>query len=141
MEEDSIEKLYRKISKIEELLNKEYFEELKRIASAYYRLINIYLEHGRISPSVVIPELEDSLERDIVDVLFEMGEGNISEITEKLRAYRGKGSRNTVREKLKKLEEKGIVVVNESGGERKYRISSEYVIKWLRILGGFGERR
>ena len=137
MEEDPIEKLYRKISKIEELLSSEYFEELKRIAAAYYRLINIYLEHGRIAPSVIIPELEDSLERDLVDVLFEIGEGNISEITEKLRQYRGKASRNTVREKIKKLEEKGIVISEDKKGERKYRISEEYVIKWLRILGGF----
>lgn len=133
---DNIE---RRIERIEELISRylenEYLEYLRHILASYLRLINIYLEYGRISPTVIFPEIKDPISRDIVEILFSSGPLNISQITEEMKKLRGKASRRIVRERLAELVESGIVEFEERKNEKVYFISEYAVKKWLKVLG------
>lgn len=129
----------RRIERIEELISRylenEYLEYLRHILASYLRLINIYLEYGRISPTVIFPEIKDPISRDIVEILFSSGPLNISQITEEMKKLRGKASRRIVRERLAELVESGIVEFEERKNEKVYFISEYAVKKWLKVLG------
>lgn len=129
----------RRIERIEELISRylenEYLEYLRHILASYLRLINIYLEYGRISPTVIFPEIKDPISRDIVEILFSSGPLNISQITEEMKKMRGKASRRIVRERLAELVESGIVEFEERKNEKVYFISEYAVKKWLKVLG------
>ena len=108
-----------------------YFD---RISSNYFKLLRFYFKHGRISPDLIVPEVEDdAIARGIILVLFEEGESNISQIAEGIRLRRGKASRTTVRERLEMLGKKGVVEVTGSGKNKKYKISDE-LVKTVTIL-------
>jgi len=134
-----VDDIERRIERIEELISRylenEYLEYLRHILASYLRLINIYLEYGRISPTVIFPEIKDPISRDIVEILFSSGPLNISQITEEMKKLRGKASRRIVRERLAELVESGIVEFEERKNEKVYFISEYAVKKWLKVLG------
>jgi len=134
-----VNNIERRIERIEELISRylenEYLEYLRHILASYLRLINIYLEYGRISPTVIFPEIKDPISRDIVEILFSSGPLNISQITEEMKKLRGKASRRIVRERLAELVESGIVEFEERKNEKVYFISEYAVKKWLKVLG------
>jgi len=134
-----VDNIERRIERIEELISRylenEYLEYLRHILASYLRLINIYLEYGRISPTVIFPEIKDPISRDIVEILFSSGPLNISQITEEMKKLRGKASRRIVRERLAELVESGIVEFEERKNEKVYFISEYAVKKWLKVLG------
>jgi DNA-binding transcriptional ArsR family regulator len=113
----------------------EYIERFQKISSSYFRLLDLYQRHGSISPDLLVPEVKDSMSRDIVKVLFERDGQNISQITERLKEHRGTSSRRMVRERLKALEEKGVVRTRGSSRSREYWLTEEYVRKWYELLG------
>ena len=133
------DELRRRIEKIEELLNRyfenEYMQYTRRILSTYLQLIDIYIEHGRISPSVIFPEVKDPISREILETVFYYGKLNTSRITEELRKTRGKASRRIVREKLEKLVDMGLVECEEGKNEKLYFVSDYSLKKWLKVLG------
>ncbi len=135
MDDDLLER----IEKIEKLLNRyfenEYFQYVRRILSSYLKLMDIYVEHGRISPSIIFPEVKDPISREILETLFYYGKLNTSKITEELRKSRGKASRRIVREKLKNLVENGLVECDERKNEKIYYVSEYALKKWLKVLG------
>lgn len=133
---DDIEK---RVEKIEELISRyldnEYLQYVRHILASYMRLINIYMEHGKISPSIIFPEVKDSISREIIEILFSYGKLNTSQIAEELRKTRGSASRRIVREKLAQLMENGIVECEEKKNEKLYSVSEYAIKKWLKVLG------
>ena len=133
---DDIEKRMRKVEDIlEKYLENDYLIYIRHILASYLRLINIYMEYGKISPSIIFPEVKDSISREIIEILFSSGKLNTSQITEELKKSRGKASRRIVREKLNYLVERGIVECEERKNEKVYSISEYAIKKWLKVLG------
>ncbi len=124
----------------------EYIERFQKISSSYFRLLELYQRHGEISPDLLIPGVKDSISREIVKILFERDGQNISQIAEKLRDRRGTSSRRIVRERLKMLEERGVVKGKGSERSKEFWLTEEYVRKWYDLLGlgtakGPGDRK
>ena len=133
------ENIAERLEKIERMLqrymNDDYVQYVRKILGSYFRLINIYLEEGRISPSVIFPEVKDPISREIIEVLFQHGALNTTEISNILKERRGSSSRKTVREKLQRLMELGVVECDEKKGEKEYYITESAVRRWLKVLG------
>ncbi|ADD07918.1 winged helix-turn-helix domain-containing protein [Candidatus Aciduliprofundum boonei] len=133
---DDLEKRIRKVEDLlEKYLENDYLVYIRHILASYLRLINIYVEYGKISPTIIFPEIKDSISREIIEILFSYGSLNTSQITDELKKSRGKASRRIVREKLNNLVEAGIVECDERKNERIYSISEYAVKKWLKVLG------
>jgi len=133
---DDVERRIRKIEDIlEKYLENDYLIYIRHILASYLRLINIYMEYGKISPSIIFPEVKDPISREIIEILFSYGKLNTSQITEELKKSRGKASRRIVREKLNYLVERGIVECEERKNEKVYSISEYAIKKWLKVLG------
>ncbi len=112
-----------------------YLDRLQEISRSYFRLLDLLQRYGSLSPEMAIPEIKDPISRDIVKVLFEKGGRNISQIAGALRARRGTASRRVVRERLRLLEEKGVLVSSRESRGKVYDISDETVRKWSQVLG------
>ncbi len=56
---DRVEKLEKMIAKY---MDSDYFRYIRRILSSYLRLVDLYVDHGRISPAMIFPEVKDSIE-------------------------------------------------------------------------------
>jgi DNA-binding transcriptional ArsR family regulator len=132
-----------KIDKLEETLAKistpysdlvSYLAQFQNISKGYFKLMDLYEKHGSLSPEMIIPGLKDPISKDIVIILFNKKEQNISQIAEELKKRRGTASRRIVREKLKVLEEQDVVVCEEGTKTKKYSISPEVVEKWSQLL-------
>ena len=139
-----IKALADKMDSVEDLLGKvtqpygqllEYVERFQKISSSYFKMLGLYQRHGAISPDLLIPGVKDSISRDIVKVLFERDGQNISQITDRLKDMRGTSSRRIVRERLKELEEKGVVRAKGSAKSKDYWLTEQYVEKWYDLLG------
>ena len=118
----------------------EYIERFQKISSSYFRLIDLYQRYGEISPDLLVPGVKDSISREIVKILFDRDGQNISQITQKLKERRGTSSRRTVRERLKELQDKGVVVSRGSERAKVYWLTEGYVKKWYELLGlGLGK--
>ncbi len=112
-----------------------YLERLQEISRSYFRLLEMLQRYGSLSPDMAIPEIKDPISREIIKALFEKGGRNISQITEALRVRRGTASRRIVRERLKGLEKKGVVVSTPGSRGRVYDVSEATVLRWSRVLG------
>ncbi|MCR6691730.1 MAG: hypothetical protein MRT15_05030 [archaeon YNP-LCB-003-016] len=67
----------------------------------------------------------DNISKEILRILAYMGPLNITQITMELKRRRGKASRLTVTQKLKKLMEIGIVTEEARGREKLYHYKTE----------------
>jgi DNA-binding transcriptional ArsR family regulator len=131
---ESVEETMSKVSRpYSQLL--EYIERFQKISSSYFKMLGLYQRYGAISPDLLIPGVKDSISRDIVKVLFERDGQNISQITDKLKDMRGTSSRRIVRERLKLLEEKGVVKSKGSSRSKDYWLTEEYIEKWYNLIG------
>ena len=142
--QDQIKALAEKMDSVETSLGKvtgpygqllDYIEKFQKISSSYFKMLGLYQRYGAISPDLLIPGVKDSISRDIVKVLFERDGQNISQITDKLKDMRGTSSRRIVRERLKELEEKGVVRAKGSSKSKDYWLTEQYVDKWYDLLG------
>lgn len=113
----------------------DYLDRFQKISSSYFRLLELYQRYGEISPDLLVPGVKDSISRDIVKILFERDGQNISQISDKLKERRGTSSRRIVRERLKSLEEKGVVRSKGSSRSKEYWLTEGYVRKWYELLG------
>ncbi|OGS44726.1 MAG: hypothetical protein A3K76_02580 [Euryarchaeota archaeon RBG_13_57_23] len=113
----------------------DYIERFQKISSSYFKMLGLYQRFGAISPDLLIPGVKDPISRDIVKVLFERDGQNISQITDKLKGMRGTASRRIVRERLKLLEEKGVLKGKGSSRSKEYWLTQEYIDKWYDLLG------
>jgi DNA-binding transcriptional ArsR family regulator len=109
--------------------------EMQKATGKYLRLVDLALSHGGLSPEMVTPEVKDPISIDIMKVLMERREQNISQITEALRVKRGSASRRIVRERIKILIEQGVVDEKGEGSVSTYSLSEEVLRKWSQLLG------
>ena len=84
---------------------------------------------------MLVPTVKDPIAQDILVILFEKKELNVSQIAENLREKRGTASRKTVRDKLVELEEANAIEILDDKKVKKYKVSDELVEKWLKLLG------
>lgn len=142
--EKQIKALADKMDSVEDTMSKvagpysqllEYVERFQKISTSYFKMLGLYQRYGAISPDLLIPGVKDPISRDIVKVLFERDGQNISQITDKLKDMRGTSSRRIVRERLKELEEKGVVRAKGSPRSKEYWLTETYVEKWYDLLG------
>jgi len=118
----------------------QYMEVLREISSRYFRLMDMYTKHGKISVDLAAPEIKDAISKDIVRLLLDRADNdregsNLSEITRELKNIRGTASRRIVREKVADLERKGFVNKTQKGKTTYYAISDSLVEKWYSLLG------
>ncbi|MCK4948652.1 MAG: hypothetical protein KAS60_00985 [Thermoplasmata archaeon] len=138
-----IRELSEKMEKLEETIREMsapysqalgYIEKFQNISKGYFRLLELYERHGAISPEVLLPGLKDPISIEIIKILFDAKERNISELTRELKNRRGTASRRIVRERLHILEKKGAVESASAGKSRKHRISQRLLDKWSQVL-------
>lgn len=139
-----IKELSKKIERLEEAFEKiarpysellDYIEKFQGISRGYFRVMELYEKYGGISPEMAIPSLKDPISKEIVKILFDKGERNISQIAREMKIRRGASSRRIVRERLQKLEKEEIVVCNPGRKSKSYSISKEVIGKWSKVLG------
>jgi len=136
---EEVRRLGARISELEGMLSqlREPFGRLEDISRNYFRLMELYMRFGQVSPEAAVPGLRDPISRDIVTALFQRGGQNISEITEMLRAKRGSASRRIVRQRLAALEKDGIVRGERRRKTVEYSVSDDVARKWSEMLGFF----
>lgn len=139
MKDSEYKSLQKRLDNIEVILSsylstKEIFGNYDHILNSYVKLIQLYLEYGKISPSLLFPEVKDPVSKNIIEILFRIKMGNVSQITEAIKNETGTASRTTVRKKILDLEKKGIVEYLGDKGNH-YVISERIVKKWLELIG------
>jgi len=132
-----IKSLNKRIDELESMLRAvvQPFQEMRKSTSSYVRLIGLMLEHGGLTPDTILPNIKDPIEQNIVRVLTQKKDLNISQITEHVRSKRGTASRRIIREKLKTLESKNIVYSQLKGSRTVYNLTDEVIKKWSQLLG------
>jgi len=132
-----IKSLNKRIDELESMLRAvvQPFQEMRKSTSSYVRLIGLMLEHGGLTPDTILPNIKDPIEQNIVRVLTQKKDLNISQITEHVRSKRGTASRRIIREKLKTLESKKIVYSQLKGSRTVYNLTDEVIKKWSQLLG------
>ena len=134
---DEIKQLNKRINDLEKMLSKmmEPLQNITKTTRNYMRIIGLLLEHGGITPDLILPEIKDPISREIVRVLLDRSDQNISQITELVRIKRGTASRRIIREKIQRLEEKNIVQKKQIGSLYVYSITEKVIKKWSQMLG------
>jgi len=134
---DEIIKLNKRISELEKMLSIliQPFRKIQDTTSNYLKIIQLLLEHGGLTPDLILPEVKDSISKEIVRVLLDRNEQNISQITELVRSKRGTASRRIVREKINELTGKNIIQKKQKGSLYVYSLSEEVIKKWSQLLG------
>lgn len=132
-----IKELNKRIAELESMMAQVVapLQDMQKSTGKYLRLVDLALRHGGISPEMLLPEVKDPISKEIIRVLVDRNGQNISQITEGVRAKRGSASRRVVREKLKALEEQGIVEQRGEKAVSAYYISDQVLRKWSQLLG------
>ena len=135
--EKQIKELNNRINDLEKMLSiaLKPLTEVSKTTQNYLKLTSIIMENGGLTPDRILPEIKDHISREIVRVLMERSRQNISQITELVRSKRGTASRRIIRERIKELEEKEIIVKNLKGKTYAYSISKKVIKKWSQMLG------
>ncbi|MFQ6128476.1 MAG: transcriptional regulator [Thermoplasmata archaeon] len=133
---EKMERLERTIKEISTPYSKvlDYLERFQEISRGYFKLLEMYERYGAVSPEVLLPGLKDPISIEVIKILFDAKERNISEITRELKKRRGTASRRIVRERLQVLEEKGAIECVSMGKSKKFNISKELLNKWSQLL-------
>ena len=137
-EDRDVKKLAEELRTLRKAMNElmKSFELVSQLAQNYLRLINIYAQYGELSIDVVIPEIRhDPIAREIVKIVFDLKKANISQIARELKVRRGKGSRNTVREKVGLLLELNVIKEVDGAKGKCYTLRKEVINKWFDLIG------
>lgn len=134
---EEVKKLNERIEELEKMLSAviKPLQDTRRIAENYLRLTGILLDKGGLTPDAILPEVKDPISKEIVRVLLDKSEQNISQITELVRSRRGTASRRIVRERINELIEKDIVRKNMKGSKYVYGLTDKVIRKWSQMLG------
>ena len=134
---DEIKELNKRISELERMLSLliQPFQKVQDTTSNYLKILQLSLEHGGLTPDIILPEVKDPISKEIVRALLDRSEQNISQITELVRSKRGTASRRIVREKVNELTEKNIIQKKQKGSLYVYSLSQEVIRKWSQLLG------
>jgi DNA-binding transcriptional ArsR family regulator len=134
---DEIKELNNRINELEKTISIiiKPLQDASKITRNYMRIIGLLLDKGGLTPDLILPEIKDSISKEIIRVLIDNKDQNISQITDNVRNKRGTASRRIIKERLKKLEEKDIVKKRQKGSLYLYNISERVIKKWSQILG------
>ncbi|MDW5563447.1 MAG: hypothetical protein SA339_09495 [Methanomassiliicoccus sp.] len=110
-------------------------DQVQGIVGRYFRLLDIYQTHGVISIETILPQVKDPISKEIVRVLLDHPDLNISQLADELRKRLGSSSRRIVRAKLTELKGQGIVIERSVKKFKTYCVSDEVVRKWSQVLG------
>jgi DNA-binding HxlR family transcriptional regulator len=132
-----VKQLNKRINELEKMLAVliKPLRELISTTQNYLRITSLLLDHGGLTPDMILPDIKDSISRDIVRVLLDRNDQNISQITELVRSKRGTASRRIIRERLKELEEKDIIQKRQKGSRYVYSLTENVIKKWSKMLG------
>lgn len=134
---NEIKELQKRISELEKMLASlvKPLTDARSTTERYLRLAGLLLDHGGLTPDLILPEVKDPIEKDIVRVLLERQNQNVSQITELVKTKRGTASRRIIRNHLQTLEEKHIIQKQQQGSRTVYSLTSEVIAKWSQLLG------
>lgn len=134
---DEVKELNKRISDLEKMLSvlMKPFSDIRKTTESYMRLAGLLLDHGGLTPDLILPELKDPISKDIVRVLLERPEQNVSQITDLVKSKRGTASRRIIREKLLDLEKKNIIQKQQRGSRSVYGLTADVIKKWTQLLG------
>lgn len=134
---DEVKELNKRISDLEKMLSAlmKPFSDVRKTTERYLRLAGLLLDHGGLTPDVILPELKDPISKDIVRVLLERPAQNVSQITDLVKSRRGTASRRIIRKKLLYLEEKNIIQKQQQESRIVYSLTSDVIKKWTQLLG------
>ncbi|MFH1013960.1 MAG: hypothetical protein V1769_05590 [Thermoplasmatota archaeon] len=134
---DEIKELQKRIQELEHMLSQMLspIQNVQHITQRYLTIVQLALDHGGLTPDLILPEVKDSISRDIVRVLMEHYDQNISEITDLVKTKRGTASRRIVREKIQLLVEKNVIEQRQKESRYVYRLSASVIKKWSQLLG------
>ena len=134
---DEVKELNKRISELEKMLSVfiKPLQDVRKTTSNYMRLTGLLLDHGGLTPDLILPEIKDPISKEIVRVLMDRSEQNISQITELIRSKRGTASRRIIREKIQELAEKNIIQKHQKGSLYVYSLDEEVIKKWSQMLG------
>lgn len=132
-----IKELNKRISELEKMISSLMLplRNVGKTTQNYLRLTGLLLDHGGLTPDIILPEVKDPISKEIVRVLMDKSEQNISQITELVRSKRGTASRRIIRERINELEEKNIIHKHLKGKLYVYYLSEDVIKKWSQILG------
>lgn len=132
-----VKDLNKRISELEKMLSTiiKPLSDVNKVTQNYMKIIGLLLDRGGLTPDMIIPEVKDSISKDIVRVLLEKPDQNISQITELVRSKRGTASRRIIREKLQYLEQQNIVKKRQKGSLYIFSLTEEVIKKWSKMLG------
>jgi DNA-binding transcriptional ArsR family regulator len=135
--EQEVKELNKRISELEKMLSVliEPLRQVSRTTQNYMRITGLLLDQGGITPDMILPEVKDTISREIVRVLLDRSEQNISQITDLVRSKRGTASRRIIRERIKDLEEKGIIQRKLKGSRYVYGLTEQVIKKWSKMIG------
>ncbi len=134
---DEVKELNKRISELEKMLSVliKPLQDVRKTTSNYMRLTGLLLDHGGLTPDLILPEIKDPISKEIVRVLMDRSEQNISQIAELIRSKRGTASRRIIREKIQELAEKNIIQKHQQGSLYVYSLDKEVIKKWSQMLG------
>jgi len=134
---EEIKELTKRISELEQMLSAllKPFSDARKTTERYLRLAGLLLDHGGLTPEVILPQIKDPISKDIVRVLLERPEQNVSQITNLVKSKRGTASRRIIRQKLLSLEEQHIIQKHQQGSRTMYTLTPEVIRKWTQLLG------
>jgi len=104
------------------------------VEKRYIKMLSLFERYGKISPSA-IKGVDDDISECIVEILLDSKGCNITQISERMREKRGSASRHTVRERLKKLEKNGVVMMSEDKNGKNYSLTKKALDEWAELLG------
>ena len=134
---EEVKELNKRISELEKMLSIliKPLQNVSKTTQNYLKITSLLLNHGGLTPDMILPEIKDSISREIVRVLLERSDQNISQITELVRNKRGTASRRIIRDRIKELEEKNIVQKRQEGSRYVYCLTEKVIKKWSQMLG------
>jgi DNA-binding transcriptional ArsR family regulator len=134
---DEVKELNKRISDLEKMLSvlMKPLTDIRKTTESYMRLAGLLLDHGGLTPDLILPELKDPISKEIVRVLLERPEQNVSQITDLVKSRRGTASRRIIRERLVDLERKNIIQKQQRGSRSVYCLTTEVIKKWTQLLG------
>ena len=134
---EEVKELNKRIAELEKMISVlvQPLQKVQTTTSNYLKVVQLLLEHGGLTPDLILPEVKDPISKEIVRVLLDRNEQNVSQITELVRSKRGTASRRIIREKLNDLTNKNIICKQIKGSLNVYSLSPDVIKKWSQLLG------
>ena len=134
---EEVIELNKRIAELEKMISVlvQPLQRVQTTTSNYLKVVQLLLEHGGLTPDLILPEVKDSISKEIVRVLLDRNEQNVSQITELVRSKRGTASRRIIREKINGLTKKNVICKQQKGSLFVYSLSPDVIKKWSQLLG------